>query len=251
MGTGFSTLQAQVSKDFEVNTSLSLKDGSQLLGQLIEEDKRSVTLMLSTGDTLDIGFGYIKKYRTANERMRLFKKGKFQYKSGDYFNFSIAGTSSPWHGGASHTHVALARRFTEQSSLGFGLGLDTYSAGIAWESYSFLAAYLYGRRYLNRNRDKRTKPYVATRLGYGFAENVVDTWINQIGTYRGGLMVNPSIGLHFSSKSKLKILLGWTWQIQYSSAEYETAEWWWGGQSQVSEQIWFMRSGINLIFEYN
>ncbi len=251
VGTGLTLLKAQVSKDFDLNTSLSLKDGSQLLGQLIEEDNHSITMMLSTGDTLDIGFGYIKRYRTANERMRLFKKGKFQYKSGDYLNLSLGITSSPWTGGASHSHLAVARRFTEQSSLGFGLGLDTYQAGIAWDSYSYLAVYLYGRRYLNKNRTKRTKPYAAARLGYGFAENVVDVWLSQVGTYKGGLMVNPSIGLHFSSRSKLKMLLGWTWQIQYTSADYRTADWWRGGPRQVSEQIWFIRSGISLIFEYN
>ncbi len=243
-------LVAQIGADFELDASIELGDGSHILGQLIRKDRHSITLRLSTGDTLEIDYGYIKRFRGGDDRMLMHRKGNFHYKSGAYFNLSWGFASSralP----SSHTHIRVARRISYQKSLGFGVGLDTYQGDFTFDSYSYLSLYAYGRYYLNKNK-KRTRPFLSGGLGYGFAENVIDQWNLQEGVYRGGIMCKPSFGFHFGSKSKLKTLLSWSYHIQNTNAQYSTPEWWWGPTvSSVREKIWFMRTGISLTFEYN
>ena len=246
-----STSYGQIGGDFDIDACVVLGDGSSILGQLIHRDRHSVTLLLSIGDTLEIEYGYIKRFRGGSDRMEIHQKGNFHYKSGDYFDLSLGFAVSGFLA-SSHTHFRAARRLTHQKSLGFGLGLDTYEGDFTNDSYSYLSIYTYGRYYLKTSRKKRTRPFLAGALGYGFAENLVDQWTIQQGVYQGGVMAKPSIGLHFASKSKLKTMVSLTWHIQNTRAQYNTPEWWWGPTvSSVTEKIWFMRTGLSFTFEYN
>ncbi len=244
------SLLAQTARDYKITVALELFDGSQLLGQLIHDDNRSVQIRIASGDTLDIGHGYIRKIRTASDRMNMFRKGKFHFIDGDYAGIALGFSGSGEAG--THLQARYARRLTPRSSLGIGLGLDIYQGGLTFDTYSFISLYAYGRHYLNR-QVRRTKPYVSMGLGYGLVENTFNQWRIQEGNYNGGPMANPTIGLHFASKSKLKFLLGLTWMVQYNRANYSTPDWFFGLQnvSRVRESNWFIRGGLKLSVEFN
>ena len=175
--------RAQIGEFYDIDACVVLGDGSSILGKLIHRDRHSVILRLSTGDTLEFEYGYIKRFRGGDDRMEIHQRGNYQYVKGDFINLSISFASSDLNP-SSHTHLLAARRLDRSLAAGFGLGLDTYQGGITQDSYSYLALYGYGRVYLNKHR-RRNRFFISSTLGYGMAENVVDQWGIQDGTYRG------------------------------------------------------------------
>ncbi len=244
------SLQAQNEFGVHSNTCVTYKEGNQLVGKTISDNGRSINLLTEWGDTIWIWYRHLIDVERVDDRSQLFRHGRFHFRKGSYTNLSIAFTTGLDSGPASHLHFSWGRRIREKITLGFGTGIDTYRFGIAYQRYSYLTTFAYGRVYLYNYFLKRTKPFISVKLGYGFAENTFVKWRIQEGRYRGGPMLNPSVGLHFASKGKIKVLIAFTSQIQFTTANYITREWWIPQQVlSISERNLFVRSGINLIIE--
>jgi len=241
---------AQLGGDFDYDVRVILGDGSSIMGQLISHDLHSVQMKLSTGDTMEIEFGYIKTLMGLDDGLEMHPLGDYHFNQGIYLDFS-ASIATGGAEASSHFNILGAKRLSNSTSFGFGIGLDTYQRDFSSSNFSYISTFAYGRYYLNRVKS-RNRPFLSLGIGYGAAENIFHKRPIQEGTYVGGFAAKPTLGIHFASKKKRKILLGWAWHFQNSEAFFTNPEWWWGPTvTSVSEKLWFIRTGISLSLEFN
>ena len=241
---------AQIGGDFDYDVRAILGDGSSIMGQLLSNDLHSIKMLLSTGDTMEIEYGYIKTVLGLNDGLEMHHQGDYHFNQGNYLDFSASiatGGAEP----SSHFNIIGAKRMSKTTSFGFGIGLDTYQRAQSPSNFSYISTFAYGRYYLNRIKS-RNRPFLSLGLGYGNAENIFHKRPPREGTYGGGFVAKPTFGIHFASQRKRKILLGWAWHFQNSEAFFTNPEWWWGPTvTSVSEKIWFIRTGVSLTLEFN
>ncbi len=131
-------LNAQVS-EFIRQQIIEHKDGSRLLGTVISNTDYSVSLVLLTGDTLDIGFKYIESvgdtddsrvYRVSFKKVRLPKK----HISKNIINsLSIGGSVQGDEGAAGlNINTQVMKMLNDKFGLGIGSGYMTYNKVISF-----------------------------------------------------------------------------------------------------------------------
>ena len=186
------------------HTDSSSKEGLRLIIKTISDNGRTLNILRSLGDTIPIWDRHLLGIESIDANKDFRQRQRYHFQEGDFLNVSLALTVAPYIGPASHVQISAGRRIRKKLSIGVGAGLDSYRSGIVYERYSYLSMFAQTRAYLYKKNLKRTKPFISAKLGYGFAENAFIRWHTQEGSHRGGLMFNPSVGLHFSPKGRPK-----------------------------------------------
>ena len=78
---------AQLGGDFDYDVRAILGDGSSIMGQLISNDLHTLTMKLSTGDTMEIEFGYIKTVMGIDDGVEMHPQGDFHFNEGNPIDF--------------------------------------------------------------------------------------------------------------------------------------------------------------------
>ncbi|MEM9338551.1 MAG: hypothetical protein AAGA66_07460 [Bacteroidota bacterium] len=200
-----SFLPALAQEETGKKVAVYYQDGSVFVGQVISEKADGMKLRLSTNDTIAVNPFFIKKIRDWKNN------GVFHYEKGYFANVSFSLGSSSYFGSHGEANLTFGKRFNEKWAAGIGVGRAGGELDVARSVFlyhSFTTLYGYGRYYLGKGT-RKVKPYVDTRIGYGFIDEDV-FFFNVNNEQNGGAYYSPGIGLHFASKNSVK------WHISIS-----------------------------------
>jgi len=181
---------------------IDYKDGSVFIGHILEEDRKSIILLTTTGDSLNIVKKEIKK-RVDTKDYLITSRGRFHKTNGNFFSLDLAVHPSDENPMVSFSLI-YGRRLKPNMSLGIGLSNTIAAAqpyGL-WLDHQFLQPFIYGKYYLNT---KRFRYFADSKLGWGLPR--VGNFWNE---HSGGLYINPGIGVELANRKKLK------WQFRLS-----------------------------------
>lgn len=125
---------------------------------------------------------------------------------------------------------AVGHRFSRWLSVGGGAGYESFQVG---EKRTIIPLFTEVRGFL---REAHVSPYYAMRLGYGIALKDDQSDLTKA---RGGIMINPQMGVRFSGNENLNLFAGFGIHIQ--KAEYIID---WGGGERVVDRYWYRRAEI-------
>lgn len=211
-------------KDY--NDKLYLKDGSLLIGEIIEyKPGETITLEFENGRALQFSADQIKKVRMnsgeAISQVSNIKVGKVYNET--QFSLLMGESGS----GLSVAHNVLYQ-LNSGLALGAGAGIDNYYVEAARDIYPVFVNVKY---YL---LDLPSSVYIGGKAGYGMAfknenENLIKA--------EGGMMWNPYFGLRIKSSG---IMINLFTGLKFQKASYEFDTPWENRQ----EEIYFRRIEI-------
>lgn len=208
------TVNAQ---QFVPKNTVYLKDGSFLKGTVLSENKEQLELQLADGSSLQLSKANIEKVQELDLNRLYFSAGQFIKSSGLYkvLTLGILVAEDPRFEeiktGAHLLHFAMGHQFNPYFAIGGGLGIDNYDFGL-------IPFYLDLRGQVLK---KAISPYYALNAGYAIAFSGDD----ESAEYRGGWMVNPSVGLRFATKEKVSFLFEVGYKMQKAQVSSERFGW--------------------------
>lgn len=234
---------AQSEPNYPEKVSITYSDGSFFVGDVISRDDTHIHLRLSTLDTIKLSKQSIKKI-TSMDGWKFHSKGRYHFSKGIYGYVSLGVSVGGVNEVSSMLDFLIGYRHSERLSYGIGFGTAYSDASVAglFLSHYFVPVFGYGRYYLN---DAKIKPYVETRLGYGFANE--RSW--QEDTHSGGMYISPGIGLHIASKGKVKWHIGIGQYIQSTSGENQFSDSR-GLPVFASYDLWYNRTFLKIGIEF-
>lgn len=185
-------------------------DGSVFIGDILFEGTLNMKMILSTNDTVNLNKAYIKRIKRGDKNISLFGGAKFHYTEGFFMSLQFGGmNSNDFSNETSEFSFIGGYRFNKKlaAGLGFGAGYNTTFSFGTWIDASTIPVFAYARFY---PFDKKVKPFVAGRLGWGFPDN--NAWG---GDHTGGLYFQPEIGINFASRRRIRFTLSIGQQIQH------------------------------------
>ncbi len=191
--------------------SVSYRDGSFFVGDVIKWEANHLYIRLSTLDTIKLNRAFIKKVESS-KKLSVHSKGKYHFKKGVYAYSSLSVGGGEDYSAISQVDWLVAYRHNEKMSYGVGFGTVYADASVSglYVTHYFIPLFGYGRYYFNNSN---VQPYIDFRAGYGFSNR--RPW--QEDDYSGGLYVVPGFGIHIASKSKLKWHIGVGQHLQSTS----------------------------------
>lgn len=218
------------------------EDGSVFIGEILEEDRRFVRLVLATDDTIKVNKSFIKRTRYARD-ITIHQKGKFHFSRGFFMNLSYGVGFSSFNSSVLTDFVA-GTRLSSKYAVGLGIGIHLHSRFLGdfnWVSDQFTPVYLYGRYY---PWNKRIKPFADISTGFGFSTN------RGFGaTHTGGFLFSPGIGLNFAARRNFRFLLSLNQMIQNTSGT-DFAFDRFGNQVELDYRVWYNRTVIKFVLEF-
>ena len=203
------------------NYLLYLKDGSFIKGTAIKETTNILHWQLTSGDVVLIPTNSVKRIEKSNKGTLIFKNGKTVKSSGSYHVLStgvlLGKAVTEWEDTRKDIHLfhfIKGFKFNQHIAVGGGIGIDIYN-------YDFIPVFIDFRGDL---LNKPVTPYYALNVGYGFGMNLRNSRIKRNNTYKGGPMINPSIGIRFANRSKVNYILEAGYKFQYGKIEYDNRD---------------------------
>jgi len=185
-------------------------DGSVFIGDITFEGTLAMKMVLTTNDTVNLNKAYIKRIKRGDKNISLFNGAKFHYTKGYFLSLQYGGMNSNDFNNETIEMVFIGGyRFNKKlaAGLGFGVGYNyTVSFG-TWIDASTIPVFAYARYY---PIEKKIKPFVAGRLGWGFQNG--EPWRTD---HSGGLYFQPEIGVNFASRRRIRFTLSVGQQIQH------------------------------------
>ena len=182
------------------------KDGSVFIGPIVDEGAYSLSMVISTGDTILIDPGQIRKLLRGTDDIIIRNRGRFFYTKGTFATFSLGVGGGDDN--TSHLDLMIGRRLNEKVSLALGTGLhyNSFFFGNFWADSQFIPLYGYGRYYMGR---RNPRFFFYGSAGYGFPAGTLF-----FGTFTGGVQAQAGVGVNWASRKKIRwlISLGQTFQ---------------------------------------
>lgn len=186
--------------------TILLKDGSFLKGTVLEESTEGqLRIALKSGHEIEIPYLLVEKIRDNLAEEIMFSNGSSIKTKGFYqvVQFGLLPgfsdeTEEQLLWGLTGRYSA-GYRFHPLLAVGGGMGLDYYNQFM-------IPAFVEARGYLF---EKAVSPYYSLSGGYSFPLQFRQGWIER----KGGLMVNPSIGLRIARKKSV-FNIGVGYQLQ-------------------------------------
>ena len=212
-----------------------LYDGSFLKGELVGEDQQSIQLKMINGEVLNLPLTLVQKISANNKNQVFLKNGITIQESGPYHIISggillgqEAGFSDGYAMGVSLSYI-YGHQFNQYAALGAGISLDSYDK-------SFIPIYLDFRGYILH---RATSLFYSVDAGYSFAfdqfkKNKDDN------PYKGGMMINPGLGLRFAGKQNYSFLMGIGYRFQFAKRK--------NTWSEFTDEIIYKRLTLNMGF---
>ncbi len=205
--------------------TLYLKDGSFLLGHLIAERVDTYHWELTDGTQILLQKDQVRFIKEQHPNYYHLKDGKIKRTKGFFTSLMIGGLferktsewSEPNH--SPSINLAVGYQLNPKLAVGLGTGYDIYDTPII-------------PLYLNFHGDilhSTTTPYYRISAGYGFTSPTQAQKTNANASYSGGILIHPSIGLKFHTRTNLAWLIDFGYRFQRYNREFvwhETPERW-------------------------
>ena len=211
-------LQAQKNSGRSV---VYLHDGSQIKGEITENQGLDfISLKLNGGEEeIQIPRKTIKSIVELEEDLLFFKNGKYVKTKGLYkiIHTGIAPAMADdtdnvvW--GSNTLHAAVGYQFNQYLAVGGGVGLDVYSN-------SFIPFYADFRGYILQ---RKVSPFYAFQAGYSLSNDLFNNYSDNV-SFKGGMMIHPTLGLRFASFKHTKILFEAGYKFQWDTRTYDWNE---------------------------
>lgn len=212
-----------------------LYDGSFLKGELVAEDEQSIQIKIISGEILTLSSELVQKISRNKKHLTLINKGITIQEKGSYHIFSggmlfgkATGFSDTNPVGFSLNYIR-GYQFNKYVALGAGLSIDDYDK-------TFIPIYVDFRGYLFQ---KRASLFYAMNAGYSFETRQFKK-DRENTYYRGGLILNPSLGLRLSGKQNHSFMMGIGYRFQFAQRE--------NIWSEFVDKIIYKRLSFNLGF---
>lgn len=228
-------------------TIIFYEDGSVFIGEIASENSQILSLVISTLDTIQINKNFVRRIKRTPEDIILFNKGKYHFTKGGFGGIE--------HGyGISENYtvqfdIIAGIHLNEKYSVGIGTGYHEYDSffqspnnGFTWISNASFPLYAYGRYH---PWNKKWRPYADLKLGYG---SPIQTWWDN-NNRRGGLFMQPGIGIKFASRNNFRFKISLSQAIQRSVG----TRFGWdnlGNEIQFDYRIWQNRTMLKIGFEF-
>lgn len=210
-----------------------LKNGSILRGEIIERSSNGRLKIQTVGrNVLVVELEEVEKI--GREEIPTSSAPQ-HYKSEGYFNTTGIGMLRGGDETTAAFQMINGYRFSSRFAAGLGIGFTPYS-----DPLSLLPVFLNANfKFLEAN----TSPFVSLSAGYNFS--ILSDEDTQIDAHRGGFMLNPGIGLEFSTSSGLGWYVSAGLKIDNSVFEEET----WNGRIMETD-INYRRLQMGLGFTF-
>ena len=210
-----STIFAQDTRHLSV---VYLHDGSMIKGQVVEDHIVDIVkIKIIDGTELSIPLKTVRTIIKLNENIELLKNGKYVQTKGLYKQISL-GTLTAWEDdekefivwGASLFQMAIGYQFNQFVAVGGGFGMDAYDK----EYFPVFADF---RGYI---LNSRISLYYVFQAGYGISTDIFNSFSSNI-SFKGGPMIQPSLGLRFASLNNTKFIVEAGYKFQYDQRTNE------------------------------
>lgn len=218
-----------------------LHDGSIYIGEILSEDLFEITLKTKALKIITINKAFVKKTHLGTDII-LTKDGKYHNASNKFISFDWMGGSNARGDGMGHFSIMAGKRLNPRTEFGAGIGMlsATTSTNDVWRDQGFLNLFVYGKKYLS---DKSVRLYTDMKLGWSTA--IGTSWR---GDYKGGLFVNPGIGIQLASRKKMKWSFRLSQMIQQTSGTEQFP--WFGvdplSNASISYKNWLNRTSFSI-----
>lgn len=196
--------------------TLYLKDGSFLLGSLVEKSTEVYVWRLTDGTQITIPSDQVRWVKEQKQNFRYLKDGKIKQTKGVFGSIMVGGLLekklSEWsqQDHAASVNVSVGYHLNSKVSLGIGTGYDGYNIPI-------IPLFLEVSGDLLNNP---VTPYYKLSAGYGFIRPTEDQKSNENIDYKGGVLIHPSIGLKLYTRSNLAWLFDFGYRFQRYDQEF-------------------------------
>lgn len=211
-----------------------LKDGSLLKGIVLEENNNgTLKIALKSGDELEIPYALVQSIKKDKHQEVVFSNGT-KSKTKGFYQFIQFGLLPGYSNEEQDQFLwgltgryTTAYRFHSLLSVGAGVGADYYNQFML-PLFGQVSGHFF---------KKAVSPYYSFSAGYSFPFQLKEDLIEK----KGGLMVNPAIGLRIA-RAKYVFSIDGGYQIQKATAFRED----WGGGTttdRISFRRWVIRVG--------
>ena len=228
-------------------TIIFYKDGSVFIGEIVEENSQLISLVISTLDTINVNKNFIRKIKRTPKDIILHSNGKFHYTKGVFGSMDYGyGISENY---TVQFDIMLGMHLNEKYAVAIGTGYHQYDSffqvpnnNFTWISNPSFPLYVYGRY---TPWKKKWRPYADLKLGYGRA---IQTWWDN-NNRRGGLFMQPGIGVKFASRNNFRFKISLSQAIQRSVGtrfDWDNL----GNEVQFDYRLWQNRTMLKIGFEF-
>lgn len=236
--------QLRKSKKESTRAIVQYEDGSVFIGQIIQEGSLSMKMVLSTKDTISINKIYIKRIRRTDKNISLYNGAKFHYTKGIFYSLQFGGNvGDNVENETSQVDLIVGYRFNKKFAAGIGFGNSynyTFSFGTDIDANA-TPVFAYGRYY---PIDKKIRPFIAGKIGWAFPSQEIIR-----GDHNGGFLIQPEIGVNFSSRRRIRFLISLGQQIQNISGELLDFDPF-GNRIESKYDLWFNRTVLKVGIEW-
>ena len=244
LSNGLSYGQIRKSKKETTRAIVQYQDGSVFIGQIIQEGSLSMKMVLSTKDTISLNKVNIKRIRRTDKNISLFNGAKFHYTKGLFYSLQFGGNiNDNVDNETNQVDLIVGYRFNKKFAAGIGFGNSynyTFSFGTGIDANA-TPVFAYGRYY---PFDKKIKPFVAGKIGWAFPNQEAFR-----GDHSGGFLIQPEIGVNFSSRRRIRFLISLGQQIQNISGELLDFDPF-GNRIESKYDLWFNRTVLKIGIEW-
>ena len=181
--------------------AVKLKDGSVLIGEVVEDNDYFIKIVIETGDTLQIGYKNIIEeggtvYFKKEKPPKYFKEG------GLFAGFGMSYFLT--EGGNYQFTGFLGKRIHPNWNLGFSMRFTRREdyIGVNYIDPHYFELSPFARYYITQTNPR---VYVSGSVGYAISTNS-ESFQGFVREFRNGVVADANIGLHLSSRYKMRFL---------------------------------------------
>ena len=191
--------ETNLAQESSKQTQVHLKDGSILVGEIIEDTDYYIRLVTSSLDTMEIGYKHILGLGNEFQTNRKYKvKPPFILKDSGFFaNASVGATDqNQGESGGFRASLVVGKRMSNRLNLGIEIGQSNhiFSSSVAYAESSFLILGFNAKHFFAA---KRHRWFVDGSMGYGISTGR-ENFFQQFHEYSGGVNSQVSIGRQWS-----------------------------------------------------
>lgn len=177
-------LLTEAQSDSDTEDVIYLKNGSILRGEIVERVQNKVIKIQTVGrNVLVINLEEVEKIKR-EEISRLT-----YYKTSGYVNYTGLAVLPGENTTTPRYQMVNGYKFSPRFSAGLGIGFIPYN-----DPLNLVPVFLDGRY---RFREANITPFVFTRIGYSISILSDENQQLEVENHRGGLILNPGIGIEF------------------------------------------------------
>lgn len=204
------SLPLLVSAQSEKEDVVYLKDGSILRGEIIEQSAgEAIKLQMVGRNVLVINLDEVEKINKEEP------SGTAHYKTSGYFNHTGMDMLPSQDGTTVRFQMVNGYQFQPKFSLGLGIAFVPYN-----DPLGLIPVFVDGRY---KFREANTTPFIFGRIGYSFSILSDEDTPWSIENHRGGLVLNPGMGIEFHTSTGF----GWylTAGLNLDNSRFEQERW--------------------------